>query len=270
MRIALLGHARRASAAGEQMSRLAQGLAAQSVAIARFECGTTQSEEALGLADAIERAGEFDLVHSFLGATAIASAPSIATPLLTTVSAPVDPSLHNLCARWSGRTWFVAAGDAARVERITFAATIAPAATDADATRMAIEYRSAYEAIVSAAAAKRIDKSHDRRPWGEYFVLSDAEGFKVKRIDVLSGKRLSYQRHKHRAEHWMVVGGRARVTLDGREIVLEAGQAIDIPAGSWHRVENCGNELLTFVEVQHGTYFGEDDIERAQDDFGRA
>ena len=93
---------------------------------------------------------------------------------------------------------------------------------------------------------------------------------KVKRIDVLPKKRLSYQRHQQRSEHWVVVRGRALVTLDGREIPLEVGQSIDIPAGSAHRVENRTEELLSFIEVQHGTYFGEDDIERLEDNFGRA
>ena len=111
---------------------------------------------------------------------------------------------------------------------------------------------------------------HDRRPWGEYHVLGNYAECKVKRIDVLPGKRLSYQRHRQRSEHWVVVRGRALVTLDGREVPLEVGQSIDIPAGSAHRIENPAEELMSFIEVQHGAYFGEDDIERLEDDFGRA
>ncbi|HUR27408.1 MAG TPA: phosphomannose isomerase type II C-terminal cupin domain [Planctomycetota bacterium] len=112
--------------------------------------------------------------------------------------------------------------------------------------------------------------NHEIKPWGEYRVLADTETFKVKRLDVLPGKRLSYQRHQKRSEHWMVVSGRARVTLDGRELELGAGQAIDIPAKVAHRVECVGTEPLVFIEVQTGTYFGEDDIERLSDDYGRA
>ncbi|MEO6711128.1 MAG: phosphomannose isomerase type II C-terminal cupin domain [Planctomycetota bacterium] len=112
--------------------------------------------------------------------------------------------------------------------------------------------------------------NHELKPWGEYRVLGEGAGFKVKRLDVLPGKRLSYQRHKQRSEHWMVVAGRARVTLDGRDIELGAGQAIDIPAGTAHRVECVGGEALVFIEVQTGTYFGEEDIERLSDDYGRA
>ena len=109
----------------------------------------------------------------------------------------------------------------------------------------------------------------DRRPWGTFTVLDEGEGFKVKRIEVLPGKRLSYQKHAQRAEHWVVVQGTAKVTLDDEEINVPAGQAIDIAIGSAHRVENADSELLVFIEVQRGPYLGEDDIVRLQDDFGR-
>jgi len=110
----------------------------------------------------------------------------------------------------------------------------------------------------------------DRRPWGTFNVLDEGETFKVKRIEVLPGKRLSYQKHSQRAEHWVVVQGEAKVTLDDRDIVVKTGEAIDIAVGSAHRVENEGDELLVFIEVQRGSYLGEDDIVRLQDDFGRA
>jgi mannose-6-phosphate isomerase len=110
----------------------------------------------------------------------------------------------------------------------------------------------------------------DQRPWGSFTVLDEGDGFKVKRIEVLPGKRLSYQKHTRRAEHWIVVKGTAKVTLDDREVVVEAGQAIDIAIGAAHRVENSGEETLVFIEVQRGGYLGEDDIVRLQDDFGRA
>jgi mannose-6-phosphate isomerase len=112
-------------------------------------------------------------------------------------------------------------------------------------------------------------REFDRRPWGSYEVLEDAPTFKVKRIQVLPGKRLSYQKHSQRAEHWFVVEGTAKVTLDGNEITIRTGEAIDIPVGAAHRVENPGNEDLIFIEVQRGTYLGEDDIVRLQDDYGR-
>jgi mannose-6-phosphate isomerase len=110
----------------------------------------------------------------------------------------------------------------------------------------------------------------DRRPWGTFTVLDEGENFKVKRIEVLPGKRLSYQKHARRAEHWVVVAGTAKVTLDDQDHIVEQGKAIDIAVGSAHRVENPGGELLVFIEVQRGDYLGEDDIVRLQDDFGRA
>jgi mannose-6-phosphate isomerase len=100
-------------------------------------------------------------------------------------------------------------------------------------------------------------------------VLEEGRTFKVKRIEVLPGKRLSYQKHAQRAEHWFVVEGTAKVTLDDRDLLIAAGEAIDIPVGSAHRVENPGNEVLIFIEVQRGNYLGEDDIVRLEDDFGR-
>jgi len=113
-------------------------------------------------------------------------------------------------------------------------------------------------------------REFDRRPWGTYTVLEEGRTFKVKRIEVLPGKRLSYQKHSERAEHWFVVEGTAKVTLDGEEIIVRAGEAIDIPIGTAHRVENPGATDLVFIEVQRGTYLGEDDIVRLEDDYGRA
>ena len=111
---------------------------------------------------------------------------------------------------------------------------------------------------------------YDERPWGTFTVLDEADTYKVKRIEVYAGKRLSYQMHAKRAEHWYIVAGVANVTLDGNDILLKAGQAVDIPQGTAHRIENPGNETMIFIEVQRGTYFGEDDIVRLQDDFGRS
>ena len=112
-------------------------------------------------------------------------------------------------------------------------------------------------------------REFDRRPWGSYTVLEEGRNFKVKRIEVLPGKRLSYQKHSQRAEHWFVIEGTAKVTLDDRDLLISAGEAIDIPVGSAHRVENPGTEDLIFIEVQRGNYLGEDDIVRLEDDFGR-
>ena len=110
----------------------------------------------------------------------------------------------------------------------------------------------------------------DERPWGHYTVLEDAPGHKVKRIVVRPGKRLSYQTHARRAEHWFVVQGDGDVVLDGRRSSVSGGSAVDVPRGAAHRIENVGTLDLVFIEVQHGEYFGEDDIVRLEDDFGRS
>ena len=109
----------------------------------------------------------------------------------------------------------------------------------------------------------------DRRPWGYYQILADEPDHKVKRIIVYPGKRLSLQKHRHREEHWYILSGRALVTRDHDLISLTTGGAIDIPQGAVHRIENTGSENVTFIEVQSGDYFGEDDIERIEDDYGR-
>ncbi len=112
-------------------------------------------------------------------------------------------------------------------------------------------------------------KRRDCRPWGYFEVLSECRGHKVKRLVIYSGKRLSLQRHRRRSEHWTVVSGSAVVTLEDREISLGPGQSIDIPLGAKHRIANPGIDPVVFIEVQMGDYFGEDDIERFDDDFGR-
>ena len=109
----------------------------------------------------------------------------------------------------------------------------------------------------------------DRRPWGCYTVLEEGSNYKVKRIEVLPGKRLSYQRHSKRSEHWVIIQGTGRMTLNDEPIILGPGQAVDVPVGAAHRIENIGEDMLAFIEVQLGSYLGEDDIVRLQDDFGR-
>jgi mannose-6-phosphate isomerase len=107
------------------------------------------------------------------------------------------------------------------------------------------------------------------RPWGYYDVHSDEADHKVKTIVVNPGKRLSLQRHSRRSEHWFVVRGDGVVTLNDEEIVVARGVAVDVALGAAHRISNTGDVPLVFVEIQHGDYFGEDDIVRLDDDFGR-
>ena len=109
----------------------------------------------------------------------------------------------------------------------------------------------------------------EHRPWGFYEVLADADDHKVKRITVHPGKRLSLQRHARRSEHWHMVAGQAVVSVDGQDVELGPGDSVNIHCGVTHRVHNPGDCTVVFIEVQRGDYFGEDDIERLADDFGR-
>jgi mannose-6-phosphate isomerase len=114
------------------------------------------------------------------------------------------------------------------------------------------------------------EREFSERPWGNFTVLDDGEpDHKVKRLVVHPGKRLSYQRHSKRAEHWFIVAGTAQVTIDGVVAELHPGDSIDIPLEGAHRVANSGDSDVVLIEVQHGSYFGEDDIVRLEDDFGR-
>lgn len=107
------------------------------------------------------------------------------------------------------------------------------------------------------------------RPWGTYTVLDESTSYKIKRIEVLPGQRLSLQMHHHRSEHWIVVSGTAKVTCDGREYIVNINESTFIPIGMNHRLENPGVIPLTIIEVQSGEYLGEDDIVRYQDDYNR-
>ncbi len=110
---------------------------------------------------------------------------------------------------------------------------------------------------------------HDERPWGYYDVVDEGSGFRVKRICVSPGQRISYQRHAKRSEHWYVVSGQGVVTLDDVELAVAPGDGVDIPVGGAHRAANPGRSDFVFIEVQTGSYFGEDDIERLSDDYDR-
>ena len=107
------------------------------------------------------------------------------------------------------------------------------------------------------------------RPWGFFKVLFDESEYKVKKIVVSPGHCLSLQKHLKRAEHWFIVKGNGIVTLDGLRLNKKEGESIDIPIGSIHRIENSGKDDLVFIEIQTGEYFGEDDIERFEDNYGR-
>jgi mannose-6-phosphate isomerase-like protein (cupin superfamily) len=107
------------------------------------------------------------------------------------------------------------------------------------------------------------------RPWGYYEILSDFPDHKVKRIVVYPNNRLSLQTHKFRIEHWIVISGEGTALVEDKEYALKTNSVIDIPCKSRHRLHNYSNQNLVIIEVQTGEYFGEDDIQRYEDDYGR-
>jgi mannose-6-phosphate isomerase-like protein (cupin superfamily) len=112
-------------------------------------------------------------------------------------------------------------------------------------------------------------ESNNKRPWGYFEVLSDAPDHKVKRIIVEPGGILSLQRHKLRSEHWFIVSGKGKAIVEDKNYDLSAGSTLHIPKKAKHRAENSSAKNLVIIEVQTGEYFGENDIERLEDKYGR-
>jgi len=130
--------------------------------------------------------------------------------------------------------------------------------------------REVVDALHERGATEHICHVKVNRPWGSYTVLEeDPEGFKLKRIEVAPGARLSLQSHAQRSEHWVVVSGTATVTNGDKVVTVHKNQSTYIPIGAKHRLENLGDEPLHIVEIQVGEYLGEDDIQRYEDNYGR-
>ncbi|MBL8511218.1 MAG: mannose-1-phosphate guanylyltransferase/mannose-6-phosphate isomerase [Betaproteobacteria bacterium] len=125
------------------------------------------------------------------------------------------------------------------------------------------------EALQQSGGSLHVEHLTVQRPWGAYTVMEEGEGFKIKRIEVKPGGRLSLQSHRFRSEHWVVVAGIATVTCDGVVRELVSNESTFIPIGSQHRLENRGEVPLQIIEVQVGSYVGEDDIQRYDDQYGR-
>ncbi len=120
-----------------------------------------------------------------------------------------------------------------------------------------------------AAAAPKGVAATELRPWGSFTVLEEGRGYKIKRIEVKPGHRLSLQMHHHRSEHWIVVSGTAKVICGEQEMMIYSNQSTYVPQCTAHRLENPGVIPLVLIEVQNGEYLGEDDIIRFQDDYAR-
>ena len=122
----------------------------------------------------------------------------------------------------------------------------------------------------AASRTSRGARGFERRPWGGFQTLETGVGYKVKRLVVEPGHRISLQRHRFRAEHWVIVAGAPRIVIGVKAKRLKPRATVDVPRGAWHRIENPGRHPVVIIEVQHGAHLEEEDIIRRHDDYGRA
>ncbi len=125
------------------------------------------------------------------------------------------------------------------------------------------------QALITAQRKEASEHVTTYRPWGSYTILEEGERYKIKRIVVHPGARLSLQKHYHRSEHWVVIRGAAKVTIADRESIIHENESVYVPKSTLHRLENPGKVPLEIIEVQNGEYVGEDDIVRVEDIYGR-
>jgi mannose-6-phosphate isomerase-like protein (cupin superfamily) len=241
---------------------LIEGLKSAGVGV---EIHVTHSPDAPALS--CRRAGAFlghapgyDLVHNLAGPLGLLLANLCGVPLITTLTAePTDDDMSIFRAA-APACFFVSEHPVAPPAGLR---TI-PGMEVFSGDRVSF-YLDLYTRLLA------LGRKKEHRPWGSFEVLSDDHAdHKVKRITVLPGKRLSLQYHDRRREHWIIVTGNAVVTVGNDKVKLSSTQAIDIPHKAAHRIENPGPLDLVFIEVQQGDYFGEDDIVRIEDDFGRS
>lgn len=213
----------------------------------------------LALSNLFPDADTFDIIHSHIGTSPLLFSRFISTPIVTTIYDQPSKDDVYIYDRYKDICFYVATSHSTVASELPYIASIDPKQSD-----MADSYMRVYDDIMKGSARE------DHRPWGYYEVLSDDKAdHKVKRITVWPKKRLSLQMHHRRKEHWVIVSGQALVTLGQEHISLGPSQSIDIPLEAPHRIENTGDIPLVFIEVQQGDYFGEDDIVRLADDFGR-
>jgi mannose-6-phosphate isomerase-like protein (cupin superfamily) len=242
----------------------------------KFDCADASSSESFGKCEIsfgalrdfsafFGNADSYDLIYNFYGLAPLFVSKNTQTPIITVLNSSVYQSLSNvldshfpagifLWYRFNGASEGLAPGDEV---------CLRPGQESTWPEAMANHLLDAGNHLL-----ERL-KREDHRPWGYYVVLSDLDDHKVKRIVVYPGKRLSLQSHRRRSEHWLIVSGHGTVTLDSREVRLGPGESVDIPVGTRHRISNHSDLPVVFVEIQTGDYFGEDDIERYEDDFGR-
>ena len=207
----------------------------------------------------LKAAPVYDLIHNLSGGIGLMFAYVSGKPLITSVPEGITEDDEAVFRAASGPCFFVSEHKAAGSLGLKGVPGLGP--FDGDRVRF---YLDAYSLVLA------LGKRKEERPWGGYEILSeDRHDHKVKRITVKPGKRLSLQYHGRRREHWIIISGSALVRVGEEEVELGSAQTIDIPHRTAHRIENIGNDDLVFVEVQQGDYFGEDDIVRIEDDFGR-
>lgn len=216
-------------------------------------------ERALELGGAfLESAPRYDLVHNLCGCLGLLFAHLSHVPMVTSLPGQLTQEEELICRAVSGPCFFVSE----ETHELPGLRGV-PGVSRFQGDRVRF-YLDVYSRLLA------LGKTREHRPWGNYEVLSEDRGdHKVKRITVLPGKRLSLQYHGRRKEHWIVISGQARVRVGNELVELSPSGAVDIPCGAAHRIENIGLEELVFIEVQQGDYFGEDDIVRIEDDFGR-
>jgi len=215
-----------------------------------------QVSEAFQLAGVLEAVGKFDLVHNHTGPAAAALLSRSDLPLLSTFHSPCTPEEQAAWLSLGDHACLLAGAPGTVPNSLPLLGTVSPG------PGMAESCLALYRQV--------LDRRENYRPWGHYVVLEDHPEHKVKRIVVDPGQRLSLQLHHRRAEHWLVIEGEGLVTVNDEEILVRAGEAIDIPREARHRVRNPGTVPCVFIEVQTGDYFGEDDIVRLEDDYGRS
>ncbi|HNY66111.1 MAG TPA: phosphomannose isomerase type II C-terminal cupin domain [Deltaproteobacteria bacterium] len=246
---------------GQDHDGLIEGLKSAGVDVAVH---VTHSPEAPVLLPAragalLETASDRDLIHNLAGSLGLLCANLCGKPMLTSLTGLHTEEDVAIFKASRADSFFVS--EQGHVPPAGLKAV--PGVSICTGDRVSF-YLDAYSRLLA------LGKRKEHRPWGSYEVLSDdCHDHKVKRITVLPGKRLSLQYHGRRREHWIIVSGDALVTVGHDMLRLTATQAIDIPHGEAHRVENVGELDLVFIEVQQGDYFGEDDIVRIEDDFGR-
>lgn len=240
---------------------LARELQSRGHQVSLIEARDSDVTTDLALANLLAHADDFDVVHTFAGHHVLSYVGTMRTVVIACVTQQMISSAPELYRHFHERVHYVAPSAIEGANGLKLAAVI-PWDKASDPEVFAA-FEELYTRLVAKAA--RVD----RRPWGYYVVLADEPDHKVKRIVVYPGKRLSLQKHRRRAEQWFVLSGEALVTRDEELIRVPAGRSVEIPLGAWHRVQNPATTDLAFIEVQTGDYFGEDDIERKEDDFGR-